>query len=57
MNEEGWILPVHVTMFKVKTLIGKVFYQRCIKDFAPFPQPILLEFFSPFRGNDEESRH
>jgi hypothetical protein len=25
MNEAGWILPVRVTMFKVKTLIGKVF--------------------------------
>jgi len=37
MNEEGWILPVHVTMFKVKTLIGKVFFPALHKGLRTLP--------------------
>jgi hypothetical protein len=56
MNEAGWILPVCVTMFKVKTLIGKVFLPALKEGLRTLPPPILLEFRSPFRDNGKESR-
>jgi hypothetical protein len=37
MNEEGWILPVCVTMFKVKTLIDKVFFTSAKEEPSRLP--------------------